>query len=45
MATVELPQKAAAHVTESSGHLKKKGNQDGYTLFELPAGSYTLSAQ
>jgi alpha-L-rhamnosidase len=42
-ATIELPEKEAAHVTESSGRLKRKGNRNGYTLFELPAGNYTLS--
>ena len=42
MATVELPEKDAASITEKSGHLKKKGKQNGYTLFELPAGNYTL---
>ncbi|MDR6568042.1 family 78 glycoside hydrolase catalytic domain [Chitinophaga ginsengisegetis] len=41
-ATVELPEAEGAQVKESSGHMKKKGTRNGYTLFELPAGNYTL---
>lgn len=41
-ATVELPGQEAARVKESSGYMKKKGTRNGYTLFELPAGKYTL---
>jgi alpha-L-rhamnosidase len=40
-ATVELPEPVS--VKEASGHLKKKGVKSGYTLFELPAGNYTIT--
>ena len=42
-AAVELPEKEADSVKEGSGHLKKKGVQHGYALFELPAGKYTIT--
>jgi alpha-L-rhamnosidase len=41
-AVVELPEQEAKQVQESSGHLKKKGMQNGYASFELPAGNYTI---
>lgn len=41
-AVLELPQQQAQRVTEPSGFMKAKGTKNGFALFELPAGKYSL---
>jgi alpha-L-rhamnosidase len=42
-ATVWFPEEDGANITENSGLAKMTGNQEGYQLFEVPAGNYTFS--
>lgn len=42
-ATVWFPQENNETITENSGHAIHIGNQEGYQLYEVPAGNYRFS--
>lgn len=44
-ALVRFPASNASSVQEKSGYAQKIGKQNGYALFELPAGNFELSEQ
>jgi alpha-L-rhamnosidase len=42
-ATVWFPDEAGKTITENSGLARRVGKQDGYLLFDIPAGNYQFS--
>lgn len=42
-ATIWFPEESSEKITENSGFAKHVGNNDGYQLYEVPAGNYNFS--